>query len=251
MANSNYSQTSNVYKYTVTIPFRQPPTLNHTAPPTFSVNVGETFSFTFMVISSLSRDVQLDLGRPKTMPPELLSDITITPLQNFSTISISGVISINRVLPLIVTQGTATNLSIPIEDTTNGGVIYAQTQLLILPSPPLFNQSSYEFNVVERSDSFLIGSFSVIDPNGDLVHTPIANTSLFSTIPHNHLSDDAAFKYFDILAIFTLNYEQQMSYSFAMTARDGAPSSMLSSVAMVTVNVLPINEFPPVFQNRQ
>ena len=252
VANSNYSHSSTVHRYILIIPFSQPPTITHTAPSIKDVNVGEIFLYTFMVASSLSRSIQLDLGQPATTPSELLDNITISSQQDLSVVSVSGVISIDRVLPLVVQQRLPATIAIPIEDGTNGGVVYVPTQLNIRPSPPLFNQRSYEYSVLESSSNHFLGPFTLIDPNGDTVSVPDTNASIWFTVsPNNPSSDDTSpgpYSYFDILILVNLNYEQSPSFSFIMTATDRVDPA-LSSVATVTINVLPINEFSPVFRS--
>ena len=96
----------------------------------------------------------------------------------------------------------------------------------------------------------ILGPFAMIDPNGDTFSTPeTSNSPLFTVVPHQlpQSHDKVAYSYFDILAVVRLNYELQRSYSFTMTASDSA-NPMLSSEATVNVNVLPINEYSPVFQ---
>ena len=235
-----------MHKTILVIPFHQPPTITHTAPPTYDVTVGNVFTYSFTVMSSLDGDI-IDLGQPMTTPPELINNITITSQQDFNPITISGTISIDGVLPSIVLQGTPATISLPIEDVTNRGVVYVETQLMLRPSPPLFNQSTYEYSISEDSGNRFLGPFAVIDPNSDSIPTPSTNTSLFTII--SHVSDDnlpRPYIYFDIVIFVQLNYEQQSMFSFTMTVTDSV-SSTLSSTAMVTVNVLPINEHPPQF----
>lgn len=252
VANSNYSHSSTVHRYVLIIPFSQPPTITHTAPPIKDVNVGEMFQYTFTVASSLSRSIQLDLGQPSTTPSELLDNITILSQQDLSAVFVSGLISIGRVLPLVVQQRLPATIVIPIEDGSNGGVVYAPTQLNIRPSPPLFNQRSYEYSVLESSSNHFLGPFTLIDPNSDIVSVPETNASNWFTVSPNNPSSGGTspgpYFYFDILILVNLNYEQSPSFSFTMTAIDSVDPT-LSSVAMVTINVLPINEFSPVFRD--
>ena len=254
IANSNYSLSNSVHKYFLIVPFSQPPTITHTAPPFLDVDVDVPFMYTFSVTSMLSRSIQLDLVEPVTTPTELLENVTITPRQDVSMIAVSGVISTARVLPRIVQQGTPATILIPIEDSTYGGVVYVQTQLRIRPSPPLFNQSVYEYSVLEGSTNHFLGPFAVIDPNGDSIAVPETNASnWFNIVPHNPSSGDTPpgpYSYFDILIIVNLNYELIPSFSFTMTATDRV-NPTLSSVAVVIINVLPINEFPPVFRENR
>ena len=211
----------------------------------YEINVGETFSYSFTVTSSLSQMV-LNIGQSKATPPQLLSDITISPRLDINSISVTGVVSINRVLPLIVQQGTPATIVIPVEDTANGGVVYVTSQLTIRPSPPLFDQISYEYNVSENSVNHFLGPFSLIDPNGDPISTPVSSTNLFAVFSHANPPPSQPYSYFDILIIVSLNYEQHTSFSFNLSIADDVVPTLFS-VAMVTVNVLPANEFSPVF----
>ena len=246
VASSNYSLTTTVHKYILIIPFNQLPTITHTAPPIYDVNAGEMFTYSFVVMSSLDRDI-LDLGEPMTTPPELLSDISITHEQNLNLITVSGSISIDRVLPLIVQQGRSGTISLPVEDDTNGGVIYIETQLRLRPSPPLFNQSAYEYSVSEGSSNGILGPFAMIDPNGDAIDAPSTNTTLFTVVSHVFSDNQQGpYSYFDILVLVQLNYEQIPLFSFTITAVDSV-SPALSSTVSVTVNVIPINEYSPEF----
>ena len=190
----------------------------------------------------------LDLGRPMTTPPELFDDIIITPQLDLNMITISGIISISRALPFVVQQGTPATITLPVEDDNNGGVIFVETQLMLRPSPPLFNQSTYEYSISEDSSNRFLGPFAVIDPNGGSISTPSSNTSLFTVI--SHVSTDGnlpgPYSYFDIVVLVNLNYEQRSTFYFMMTVADSV-SPTLSSTAFVTVNVLPVNEYSPVF----
>ena len=202
-----------------------------------------------MVLSSLGNT--LDLGRPVTTPTELFDSVTITPQLDLNRVTVSGQISIDGALPAIVQQGTPATISLPIEDDNNGGVVYVETQLMLRSSPPLFNQSTYEYSIPEDSGNRLLGPFAMIDPNRDSIATPATNTSLFTII--SHVSDDdlpGPYVYFDVLIFVQLNYEQQSMFSFTMTATDTA-SPTLSSSALVTVYVLPVNEHSPVFLDAQ
>jgi hypothetical protein len=184
-----------------------------------------------------------------TTPPELLDDITITPQLEVNRITISGMISLNGALPFIVQQGTPAKLTLSVEDNNNGGVVYIETRLMLRPSPPLFNQSTYEYSIPEASDNRLLGPFAVIDPNGGSVSTPSTNTSLFTTLTHIPSGDDnlpPPYSYFDILVLVNLNYEQQSIFYFTIIATDTV-SPTLSSIALVTVHVLPVNEHSPTF----
>lgn len=191
----------------------------------------------------------LDLGGPMTTPPELYDDIIITPQFELNRIMISGTISLAGSLPFIVQQGTPATIILPIEDDANGGVVYVETQLLLRPSAPLFNQSMYEYSIPEVGSNRIVGPLAVIDPNGDPVSAPSTNTSLFTIFPHIPSNDDQLpepYSYFDILVIVNLNFEQHSMFSFAITAIDTV-SPILSSTALVTVNVLPVNEHSPEF----
>jgi hypothetical protein len=248
VASSNYSETSTVHRYILSIPFHQPPTITHTAPPNYDVTVDNTFTYSFTVMSSLG--ITLDLGRPMTTPPELFDDIMITPQFELNRITISGTISLNGTLPFIVQQGTPAKITLSIEDDNNGGVVYIETQLMLRPSPPLFNQSSYEYSISEVGSNLVLGPFAVIDPNGGSISTPSTNTSsLFTVFPHIPSNDDnlpEPFSYFDILVRVNLNYEQQSIFYFTIIATDTV-SPTLSSTALVTVHVLPVNEHSPTF----
>ena len=189
----------------------------------------------------------LNLGQPLTTPPELFDYITITPQLDLNMITISGIISINGALPFIVQQGTPAMIALPVEDDDNGGMVYAETWLMLRPSPPLFNQSTYEYSISEDSSNRILGPFAVIDPNGDSIATPSSNTSLFTIL--THISDDnlpGPYSYFDIFVLVNLNYEQQSMFSFAIVVTDTI-SRTLSSTALITVNVLPVNEHSPMF----
>ena len=191
----------------------------------------------------------LDLGRPMTTPPELLNSIIITPQLELNRITISGIISLDGALPFIVQQGTPATISLPVVDEDNGGVIFVETRLMLRPSPPLFNQSTYEYSVSEDRSNPLLGPFGVIDPNGDSISTPSSNASQFAIIPHISNDDDdlpVPYTYFDIVVFVNLDFEQRSSFTFMMTVIDTVSPS-LSSTALVTVHVLPINEYSPMF----
>ena len=62
--------------------------------------------------------------------------------------------------------------------------------------------------------------------------------------PSLPISTDPPFCRYELVTTAYLNYEARTSYTFSVVATDSAG---LSSSASVTVDVLPVNEFPPSF----
>lgn len=203
--------------------------------------------FTYEFFSSSDLGLTLNYGKITTNPPELLSDITMTTREGHNQAVLSGLISLNRVLPVILEQTIVPNISIPIVDSI-GGIVIATTQLIIQQAPPIFNQSHYEFNIVEESGTGeRFGPIPILDPNGDIVLNPETTNPIFQVIPPLvTVSPSTGFTTFDLLVVLRLNYEQIPRYDFELIAYDSVNSS-LSSRASVRLNVLPKNEFPPVF----
>lgn len=188
------------------------------------------------------------------MPTELSADVNISVLPHSIGARVMGVVSVNSALPAILEQEVMPTLSVAITDAL-GGVVIATTRLSINPSPPLFERSHYNFEVVEgTSRGVLLGPIRLIDPNGgtslltpSITPNEQGTSSFFSIIttdfapqPHH-----AYFSY-DLVVQHQFDYEQVQQVSLQLVAVDLQDQS-LSSSASVTVNILPLNEFTPHF----
>jgi hypothetical protein len=193
------------------------------------------------------------------VPPALADDANITVFQHQTGVRIMGRISILETLPVILQQMATPSLSVAISD-THGGVVIATTLLEINSSPPLFDHSHYTYDLAENiSRGSFLGPIRLIDPNGEQITAPIITSSsnqgaslIFSVVgsEFSRLSDPepsfTAFSSYSLLVNTELNYEQHQVFEFQLVATDIQDSSLVST-ATVNVNILPLNEFTPVF----
>ena len=197
------------------------------------------------------------------VPPALANDTSITVFPHNIGARVVGRISLQQTLPTIVGEMLTPSLSVAISDPL-GGVVIATTQLQINPSPPLFDSSHYSFNVLENSSrGTLLGPVRVIDPNGGPTRPPtvvpndLSAQLIFSVIDarFSRMSDSpdapppsssAAYSSYNLLVNHQFNYEQIRMLEFQLMVMDAIDNS-LTSIATVRVDILPVNEFPPVF----
>lgn len=244
---SNYTNTFLPPKQSLAIPFEQLPTITTTPPDSVIVPVDVSFTYDFISTSNLG--LPLSYGPVTTLPPELSTDIVMTMRGSRNQVEMTGTISSNRVLPIILEQAVVPTISIPVIDSIEGTVI-ATTELHIQQSPPIFDQSHYEFNTLEESGNGVeFGPISILDPNGDLVDAPVIlsplESQLFRVIPVR--STSPVYTTFSLLSVSKFDYELTTMYEFELVARDRVNTTLYSQ-ASVQVNVLPRNEFPPTFQ---
>ena len=185
----------------------------------------------------------MNFGTLATDPSELVTDVGITIMDDEARVS--GVISLTRDLPPILKNGTTPSISVPIVDAL-GGVVEATTQLIIEQSAPLFTLTHYVFSVMEEND-VRTGPIPIADPNGDQINIPVIletiEAKLFNVI-FGQLT--GIFTNVFLLADITLDYELSQGYDFTLVVYDLINAS-LSSQASVRVNVIPVNEYAPVF----
>ncbi len=254
MLGSNYTQQRAPHGQSVTIPFSQPPTITHTAPPLVAFNFTAGFVYEFETASVLGQ--QLGYGQLQSTPSELSANVSVTVFPHEVGARVMGRISIEQTLPLILQQEGPPSLSITISDAL-GGVVIARTQLRINPSPPLFDRSDYVFSLNEGSGrGTFLGPIRLIDPNGGdtmLIPTiiPAENQSSFFSIVPSHLSSpeqdsNDAFSSFQLLVLVEPDYERMQVERLRLQVVD-RDDPFLTSTATVTVNIMPVNEFSPTF----
>ena len=252
MINSNYAQTQTSHKEIATIHFTQLPTITHTAPSAILVDITSSFVYELVATSILGQN--LFFGPVVALPNELAHDINITVFPHNTGAHVIGQISLDRTLPSIVMKQITPSISIPLSD-TSGGIVFATTQLLINPSPPLFEHPYYSFDLIENtSRGMFLGPVRTIDPNRNsdqLLPTILANSQgahqLFTISPSPATHESIpAFSSYSIVVLFQFDYELIQEIDFEIVAVDSADTS-LSSMATVRVNILPVNEFAPVF----
>ena len=207
------------------------------------------FTYNIIISTFLSRPEQLIFGQPITQPPELATDVNITTSENRAAATVAGVISLDRVLPIIVQRNIIPFVSIPIFD-NYGGLVVIETLLHIPMESPIFNQSDYTFSLLEESGSgTMVGQISLIDPNGHHIAVPSVVDQIaagyFLILP-SAVSTLSPYTVFDIVTQLRVDYEQHNSFSFEVSVADTVDLT-LTSAATVTVNILSVNEFVPLF----
>ena len=239
---SNYTNTDEPFKQRAAIPFYQPPTITVDAPSNISVTANTSFSF--QVSSTSALEVPLQYGTLVTSPPQLANDLTLTSSSN-RVVTIRGIISLSMLSQIIQLQITVPTITVRVTDTFDGIAIHT-TAILIQESAPIFNQSGYVFNIPENQYRPTVGAFSVIDPNTDPLDSPqfVSPNSNFLIVPTSTPCTVCEYTIFTTLSRF--DYETQTQYNLVIEVQDSLNRSLRSS-ATVTINVLPVNEFPPVF----
>ena len=254
VVNSNYSQEGDVHRESVLIPFSQPPTISLTSPPSTTIDVTAPFSYRISAASQLGQN--LNIGSLATSPDELAQDVNITVISHQGhnlVLQVSGQISLDQTVPAIALNSSVVPfISVPIQDAV-GGVVLASTQLLLNPSPPLFEFLHYEFSLAENAfRGSMLGPIRTLDPDGQASTTPpvIVDNSAgdhqtFTVIESLDAPSPPYTTYF-ILSTIEFDYELVQHRNFEIVAVDSRDASLNSS-ATVRVNILPVNEFPPVF----
>ena len=166
---------------------------------------------------------------------------------------IKALVAIDTTLPIIVEQEVTPSFSVVITDTF-GGVIIATTELRINPSPPLFEQPQYIFDIPEEtSRGMFLGPIRLIDPNGGRslltpTITPNAEgtSTFFDVIGEDFTDETRAYFTYELVVLHQFNFELVRTVNFDLVARDLEDQSLTSS-ASVMVNVIPVNEFTPQF----
>ena len=240
---SNYRYTSEPFKQTAEVSFQQPPTITIHSPSEVSVDVTSSLSYRIEASSALMLSVPLRFENFRTTPQDLQSDLAL----DAGTGEVTGVISIGSVAEIIDTAVTP-SFSADVVNEYGGFVVHTVT-IRFNPSAPLFNQTHYAFSILEeQSSDSMIGTVAVIDPNdseGDGVSFPFftdpAVVDKFLILPRG---PSAAYYLYDILAIHSFDYEEQTAHDLEIGITDLDDPS-LSSTAMVTINIISVNEFTP------
>ncbi len=139
---------------------------------------------------------------------------------------------------------TPAKISVTITDGFGGFVVHTII-INILDSPPVFDQLQYTFTIQESLNSELLGTFALIDPNGDpinqLPHFVNSTASnYFLIIPDSQVAGHSAT--YNVFGIQAFDFEERTAYYEQIEVSDGL---RVSRVAM-RVDVLPVNEYPPV-----
>ncbi len=138
---------------------------------------------------------------------------------------------------------TPAKISVTITDEFGGFVVHTII-INILESPPVFDQPQYTFTIQESLNSELLGTFVLIDPNGDPINqlphfvNSTAN-EYFLIIRDSQVEHSATY---DVFGIQAFDFEERTAYYEQIEVSDGL---RVSRVAM-RVDVLPVNEYPPV-----
>jgi len=218
------------------------------------VNVTAPFSYQISATSQLGLNV--NAGSLSTFPDELLRDINTSVISHQGhslVLQFTGQISLDQTLPEIVLNNSVVPfISIPIQDDV-GGVVYTTTQIFLDPSPPLFEFSHYEFSLSESAArGTMLGPIRTLDPNGHSSNVPLmivdnsAGDHQVFTIIGSREDPLPPYTTYFILATLVFDYELVQQRNFEVVAVDSNDTS-LNSTATVRVNILPVNEFPPVF----
>ena len=255
VSRSNYTQQRAPHGESVVVSFTQPPTITHTAPPVLPFDISADFAYILETTSVLGR--QLSFGEIQSSPPELSANVSVTIFEHNVGARVMGRVSIQWTLPLILQLEEPPSLSVAVSNDV-GGVVIARTELRINPSPPLFERSEYVFNLAEgTSTGELLGPIRLIDPNrGDNILVPTIISSengtiprffdVIPTLPALESDSDDVYKSFYLVARFQFDYEVIEVVRFRLLSEDHHDPS-LTSVAMVTVNIMPVNDFTPTF----
>ncbi len=226
-----------------------------------SITIDVTMPFSYQVTSTSQLGQNLNVGQVETFPSILAQDISIRTVDNHGhtlILQIAGRVSLNSTLPQIVLNNSIPYISIPVTDDI-GGVIYITTHLIIAPSPPIFEFPYYEFDLSENTfRGMTLGPIRTIDPNGQTrAILPVVTTNnstgdhqLFRVTESPSSDESPPFSTYAILVLIEFNYEVEQQRNLELVAVDSM-NPTLSSSATVRINILPVNEFPPVFvQNK-
>ena len=207
------------------------------------MDVTSSLSYHIEASSALTLSTPLHFENFRTIPQDLQSDLSL----DADTGEVTGVISIGS-LAEIINATVTPSFSADVVNEYRGFVVHTVT-IQFNPSAPLFNQTHYTFSILEeQSSDSMIGTVAVIDPNnnkGDGVNFPSftdpAAADKFLILPRGPLE---AYYLYDVLVIHSFDYEEQTAHDLEISIVD-LDDPLLSSTAMVTINVLSVNEFTP------
>ena len=178
-------------------------------------------------------------------PNEILQYITSTSLISIDS---SGLIWLNETVDY-ENETNKFNVSVKFTD-SNGDKLqgYGSIEILVLPInefPPSFNQSQYNFTIIEGSNTgSFIGTVNAHDqddgPDGILHFTIVNDDTQFF-----HISSESG----NIYSSIVFDCEDQSSFSFNVSVIDKPMDAFtaLSDTAIINVNVVDVNDNPPVF----
>ncbi|XP_019851134.1 PREDICTED: uncharacterized protein LOC109581456 [Amphimedon queenslandica] len=235
--------------------YRQKPTIIISSPSSIPLALqegavgggGSSFSYTLNASSALNASFSYSIS--KSFPSSLADNITI----NGNTVQ--GIFTHQHLVDVIQHGIAAPSFTILIVDSY--GETRNHTVQLILPNTPslVFNQDEYIIHVSESGSislnlsNILIGSLPIVQDCSNTIAAQISTTDsvISSKFKLYALPSIPALPNFCtfVLAATTkvFDYEERQEYIFNITANSTLGSS---SVAMVTVLVIGVNEYGPV-----
>lgn len=238
MFGSNYTQTTDPYKQTLGINFYQPPTIEVLAPSSVSLNVSAPLHVQLTAVSALSSQ-SLRYGNLQTSPEAFSDELSL----NETSGEIVGQVSANTIGAILDLDGPAM-ISVHVTDGYGGLIVHSIT-LSIEEAPIVFDQQEYIFSLPEAQDSDeFAGSFSLIDPNGDPIHQlpHFVNSSANSYFVIISMGQVGHFRNYDIYGVQSFDFEDRRAFYERIEVSNAYGVSMVT----VRVDVLPVNEYPPV-----
>lgn len=239
---SDYLETGNIEKHLSVLAYQQDPIITVQSPTSINVQPYKEFNYTISAQSGLR--VTLQYTYIQSIPTSLASNLT---LHNNTIYGIIG----HRDLVDIVQLGKTPSFTVTITDMY--GVELNFTVDVILPNiPPTFSKLHYIFNVPEENDTTtVLGQVSVGDVNEQYcdditVYMDIKDAETvhgFNFVPA--ISNSLHICDFLVVVTIALDYEEKTEYVFTIVANDTLGKS---AAAMVTVEVLSVNEYAPEFK---
>ncbi len=175
-------------------------------------------------------------------PNEVINYITSSLL----SIDSNGLIWLNETLDY--ENETVHDVSVSFTD-SNGEKLEGLSIITVMVLPfneysPVFDQLHYDFSVLEGNDiGCLIGLVTATDdddgPDGELQYAIVNSSEYF------HINSDTG----EIYSSIVFDYEDQTQYSFNITVSDRPldMTTVLVDSAIVTVQIIDINDNPPKF----
>ena len=176
-------------------------------------------------------------------PNEVINYITSSSLLSVDS---DGLIWLNETLDY--ETSTVHNVSLTFTDSYGNKLEgLGSIEVMVLPINeynPTFNQSEYDFSVLEGSEiGSVIGYVSASDedngPDGTLQYAMVNGTEFF------HISSDTGAIYSSVV----FDHEEQTEYSFTLSVTDRPLdlSTALVDFAIVTIQIMDVNDNPPKF----
>lgn len=165
---------------------------------------------------------------------------SITPGTTF-TINSEGVVTTIVTLDREAISSYSVNVSVS-DGLFSDSQIFTVEITDINDNSPEFNQTTYTFSVEENSPiGTVFNSTSPLATDRDLDLNALINYTGIDTGPFNISRVSGS-----LIVAMEIDFETTPSYEFTVTATDGGTSSLASSVTFI-VNILNVNDNPPVF----